>query len=110
MLRPSRSKPPHPEEAGKALTPLVRLLSTGGITRIELSACSGVNLQALKSIADNGEAVYRLPVSTLVRVAVALGCAPVELIPSLGMRPRTGLLWERGVFRLKRVGDRVAGR
>ena len=74
------------------------LLAQGPITRIELAARSGVNLRALKVLADDDEAVYRLPVSTVVRVDVALGCAPVELMPNLARRPSSGLLWERGVF------------
>ena len=90
-------------------TPVQRLLDSGGITRVELSARSGVCLAAIQRMARSDDRTFNQPISTLVRVAVALGCAPVELIPSLGMRPRTGLLWERGVFRHKRVGDRVAG-
>jgi len=99
MLRTSRRKIPESGTADTSGTPFQRFLAAGQITRIELAARSGVNLRALKTLADDGEAVYRLPVSTLVRVAVALGCAPVELLPELGRRPRRGLLWDRGIFR-----------
>ena len=39
---------------------------------------------------------------TLARVALALGCAPAEIVPELARRPRKGLLYDRGVFKLKR--------
>ncbi len=83
-------------------TPLVRLCAAGGITRIELSARSGVDLKTIRPLALGREAAFDQPLSTLVRLAVALGCAPVELCPSLGMRPKTGLLYERGVYCLTR--------
>ena len=87
-----------PAAAGMVqLSPLDRFLRAGRITRIELSAASGVNLRALKALFQDGEAVYRLPVGTVVRVAVALGVAPAELVPALARRPRGGLLAERGV-------------
>ena len=80
-------------------SPLSQFLAAGGITRIELAARSGVNLRALKVLSDDGEAVFRLPLSTLLRVSVALGCAPIELLPALGKRASGGLLFERGVIR-----------
>ncbi len=64
----------------------------GGITRVELSARSGVCLAAIQRMTRSDQQSFNQPILTLVRVAVALGCAPVELMPSLGMRPRTGLL------------------
>jgi hypothetical protein len=85
------------------LSPLARLLGAGGISRMELGARSGVHLHAISKLVNDSEAVFRLPLSTIVRVAVAMGCSVVELLPSLGKRPRTGLLWERGVFRRKRA-------
>ena len=105
MLRASRRKIPESGAPDTSGTPFRRFLAQGQITRIELAARSGVNLRALKVLADDDEAVYRLPVSTVVRVAVALGCAPVELLPSLGKRPRQGLLWERGIFRRERTSN-----
>jgi hypothetical protein len=77
---------------------LPRLLAAGDITRIELAAGSGVNLRAIKALCDHDEAVYRLPVSTVLRISLALGCACVELMPELGRRAKTGLLYERGVL------------
>ena len=105
MLRRSRRKIPESGAPDTSGTPFQRFLAQGQITRIELAARSGVNLRALKVLADDGEAVYRLPVSTVVRVAVALGCAPVELLPELGQRPRRGLLWDRGIFRRERASN-----
>jgi hypothetical protein len=49
---------------------------------------------------DGASAGVRL--GTLLRVAAALGAAPAELLPALAVRPRAGLLWERGVFSAKR--------
>ena len=39
-------------------------------------------------------------VVTLAPVSLALGCAPAELVLELARRPRKGLLYDRGVFRL----------
>ncbi len=61
-------------------------------------------------MARSDERAFNQPIPTLVRIAVALGCSPVELIPSLGMQPRESLFHERGVFRLKRVGDHSSQR
>ncbi len=105
MLRPSRCKTANPDDPRPSNSPLVRLLAAGNITRIEVAARSGVNLRAIKALADDGEAAFRLPISTLARVAVALGCAPAELIPALVRRPRSGLLFDRGVFRRKRTSN-----
>ena len=44
------------------------------------------------------EKVMGLKVGTLLRVSMAMGCAPCELVPELAQRPREGLLWERRVF------------
>lgn len=41
-------------------------------------------------------------INTLLRLCAALGCAPVQLEPMLGLQPRKGLLWDRGVFVKKR--------
>jgi len=85
-------------------SPLERFLTAGNITRIQLSARSGVHLNALATLAGcDHEAILRLPISTLCRVAAALGCAPAELFPLLASRPRVGLLWERGVIRCRSV-------
>ncbi len=105
MLTPSRSENDDRGRRERPETPLLRLLLAGNITRIELAARSGVNLRAIKALADDGEAAFRLPISTLARVAVALGCAPAELIPALVRRPRSGLLFDRGVFRRERTSN-----
>ena len=52
-----------------------------------------------------------LRLGTLLRVAAALGAAPAEVLPVLAVRPRSGLLWERGVFSVKGLaGNRSAAR
>ena len=99
MLRASCRKNDDSVTENRPNTPLLRLLAAGQITRIALAARSGVNLRAIKTLADDGEAVFRLPISTMFRISVALGCAPVELLPSLGRRASSGLLFESGVFR-----------
>jgi len=47
---------------------------------------------------------YRMPIDSLVRVALALGCAPIELMPQLARRPRKGLLHEVGYYRSQHKG------
>ena len=103
MRRASRRKNDDSVTENRPITPLLRLLAAGQITRIALAARSGVNLRAIKTLADDGEGVFRLPISTLFRVSIALGCAPVELLPSLGRRSSRGLLWDRGIFRRERT-------
>ena len=101
MQRKTRSESADRGGGIGAESPLLGLLAAGSITRIELAARSGVNLRAIKAIADDGDAILRLPLSTLLRIAIALGCAPVELLPMLGRRASRGLLYERGVFQRK---------
>lgn len=43
--------------------------------------------------------IYNTPLATIVRMAEVLGCAPVELLPILGRRPRKhGMLHRAGVI------------
>ena len=44
---------------------------------------------------------HGLRIGTLLRVAAALGAAPAEILPVLAVRPRTGLLRERGIYGAK---------
>ena len=78
-------------------SPMARMLIAGGIRREELAARAGCTLGTLGRIAKGR--IGGMHVETLLRVAAALGCAVVELAPVLGVRPRGGLLEERGVTR-----------
>ena len=64
----------------------------------ELSARSGCCEVAVRKVVGSDIPPLRTETGTLFRVAAALGAAPAELWPILAVRPRTGLLWERGVF------------
>ena len=65
-----------------------RHLLAHGVRRIDLASRSGAGLDTLKRI-DRGE-IAGLKLGTLVRVAVALGVAPVVLAPELATTPRAG--------------------
>ena len=89
-------------------SPLSLMIDRAHLTRQELAVYSGVHRGAILKLEREGEEAYRLPILQLVKLAVCLGCAPVEILPALGKRPSRGILWDRGVFRRKRVGGRRA--
>ena len=65
----------------------------------EVAARAGVAEQSVRELAANVEGpAPGVQLGTLMRVSAALGCAPAEILPMLAIRPRGGLLWERGVF------------
>ena len=68
--------------------PLVRILQTYGIRRVELAAAAAVDPKTISRMC-RGE-FGGIKVGTLACVAVALGVAPVELVPGLGVRPTSG--------------------
>ena len=84
-------------------SPLDRFLEAGGITSVVLSAMSGVHMAAIAKLRADDDRLLNLPLSTLIRVAHCLGVAPVELLPMLGKRPRTGMLWDRGVLKREKA-------
>ena len=84
MQRSRRAEKLEAELLKGAEPSLSRLLAAGGISRIQLAARSGVNLRAIKVLVDRDDALYRLPLSTVLRISLALGCACVELVPQLG--------------------------
>lgn len=88
-------------------TAIGRLMAAGDLTWIEVCARSGVSERSLKALA-RAETMPsgRMRLSTLLRVAAALGAAPAEVMPGLAVRPREGLLYERGVFELGRKRSR----
>ena len=79
--------------------PLVHMLQAAGLRRIELASCASVDLKTIAKLC-RGDYIG-MKVVTLARVSLALGCAPAELVPQLARRPRKGLLYDRGVFKLK---------
>jgi DNA-binding Xre family transcriptional regulator len=87
-------------ESKRTPTPLVRFLLAADLRRIDLAAEAGVDLKVVHRLCTGDYLGIKL--ATLHRVASALGCAPAELVPELVRRPRKGLLYDRGVLRLKR--------
>jgi transcriptional regulator with XRE-family HTH domain len=65
--------------------PLAEIRQARGLRQVDLAALAGVCLPTLTRL-ENGP-VAGVSVGILVRVAHALGLAPVELIPALGARP-----------------------
>jgi len=87
--------------------PLVRILQTYGIRRTELAAVAGVDM---KTVARLCRGEYRgLKLMTLLRVAIALGVAPVDLVPGLGARPQGGGLVARARAGRNRRVERPIG-
>jgi transcriptional regulator with XRE-family HTH domain len=76
---------------------MVRILEAGKIRRIEVAAAAGCSPATVGKIA-NGD-VASISIALLMRVAAAIGVAPVEIVPILGIRPRGGLLEKRGFTR-----------
>ena len=80
--------------------PLLQLLRASGIRRVEVASAAGVDMKVIHRLCCGD--YWGLKLETLARVSLALGCAPAEIVPELARRPRKGLLYERGVFKLKR--------
>ncbi len=79
--------------------PLLQLLRVSGIRRVEVASAAGVDLKVIHRLCRGDFLGMKLEI--LARVAVALGAAPAEPVPELARRPRTGLLYSAGVFKLK---------
>ena len=78
-------------------TALGRLMQAAGLRWCDVASRAGVSERALRRLA-NEPRIGVGSLATLARVAAALGAAPAEVLPALAVRPRGGLLWERGVF------------
>ena len=91
-------------------TPLGRLMAAAGLRWCDLASRSGCSEGALRRLAAETSVPDGLRIGTLLRVAAALGAAPAEVLPILAVRPRRGLLWERGLFggKGKKGGSPVA--
>jgi DNA-binding Xre family transcriptional regulator len=75
------------------------MMSAARLRWCEVAAKAGVAEQSVRELAADVEGpAPAVRLSTLLRVSAALGCAPAEIVPVLAARPRSGLLWERGVF------------
>lgn len=61
--------------------PLAQLLREKGVRRVDVAAVSGVDLKTVHRICRGEHA--GLKVGTLIRVAVALGVRPCDLVPVL---------------------------
>lgn len=84
-------------------SPLCQMIAATGITRFDIAYVSKLSLKSIGFLARNDEHVYEMRIKSLIRVALALGCAPVELMPELGRRPRRGLLHKAGYYSRKRT-------
>ena len=73
-------------------------MAAAGLRWCELAARAGISEKALRALAAERGVAAGVRLGTLFRVSAALGCAPAEILPVLAMRPRQGLLWERGVL------------
>ncbi len=80
--------------------PLLQLVRVSGIRRVEVASAAGVDLKVIHRLCRGD--YWGVKLETLARVALALGCAAAEIVPELARRPRTGLLYSAGVFKLKR--------
>ena len=83
-------------------TALGRLMAAARLRWCEVAARAGVSEKALRALATQAGTGGGIRLDTLARIAAALGAAPAELLPTLAVRPRSGLLWERGVFTASR--------
>ena len=80
-------------------TPMGALMRAAGLRWVDVASRSGVSETALRTLARSDARIdSRTRWETRLRVAAALGAAPAELWPILAVRPRRGLLWERGIF------------
>lgn len=85
-----------------AASPLTRLLKAASIRRVDVASRAGCSLQSVDVLCRlDPEEIANVRLSTVARVAAALGCAPAELVPWLAQSPRSGLLWERGLRKRK---------
>lgn len=80
------------------------MLDSSGLRFIDVASRAGTTMTTVSKI-DHGD--IKMQLESLLRIAVALGCAPVELMPSLARRPRKGLLHERGYYASHQKGQMV---
>lgn len=79
----------------------------GPIRTVEVAAAAGVSLPTVVKLRKLDPAeISRMSLDRIQRVALALGCAPAELVPWLASSPRSGLLWDRGLKVFRRVPEK----
>ena len=76
-------------------------MGAAALRYVDVAARAGLSVDAVRRLAASDKLAHGTRLGSALRVAVALGAAPAELWPMLAMRPRRGLLWERGVFTSK---------
>jgi hypothetical protein len=78
------------------------MLEKGDIRTVELAAASGAGLPSIHKLLQPDSGVLNMQLNTLIRISAAMGCSPVEILPVLAKRSKTGLLYDRGVFKKTR--------
>ena len=103
--RPLYVPPPRAANGIDALGPIVAIRRASPLRKHELARYAGVPPWVIHALEVLGKPCLRLRVEHLIRVSDALGCAPVDLIPGLGI---TATLYRRR-FAKVRAGE-VPGR
>ena len=80
-------------------------MAAGDIRRVDIASRAKVSLPSVRKLCTDSDDLYGMQLSSLLAISNAMGCALSELLPQLNKRPKTGLLWEKGVFRDKKPGD-----
>lgn len=65
----------------------------------DVASLTGLSIDTINHYRRNDDRVFGSRISTLYRIAAAIGVAPVELLPSLARKPRSGLLQDAGFDR-----------
>ena len=98
---------PKPYHLRDGAMPMAKMLRAARM-RIELVAVEGgFALGTVRRFIRPGDPnLYKSRLDTLLRLSETLGCAPVEILPILGKRPRKmGLLNKAGVIPFRRPHD-----
>jgi len=77
-----------------------------GISRADIAYHSRTSISGINRMM-NDDRIENFTLITLQRVALALGAAPAELWPMLAKRPRSGLLYDTGVFKRARSKAKI---
>lgn len=81
------------------ILPLRALRDSAGLREVDVAALAGCTIETVRRLQVDGDHLWTMQLGTVARVALALGVAPVELLPELGLRPREGgELQRRGVL------------
>ncbi len=97
---PSGVVPPKPRYPD---SPLGRMMSVAGVRWVDVAARAGVGVESLRQLAADPSGHPIGSFRVLLSVAAAMGCAPAEICPLLAVRPRSGLLWDLGIFQRETI-------